>query len=347
MGVGTIIGTTTSLLIGGPGSIVWMFIFTLLTSSLIYLESFLGSTYKQKLGDSYVGGSYYYTLYGLKNKPLSIIILFLFIITYSCFFLMIQTNTIKEILNINPYLLSIIIFLLLTLLLNNKNNEITKILNKIVPIMCIFFLLISTFVVIKNFKIIPKIIKVVITSALNKKSFLTGMLIGIKRSIFLNELLIGTTSLSSGINNMDKEITAGTLTLGTYFITFIISSLVSLLVLIFIYYNGVLTTNYNDLLIHVFTFHFNNFGKYFLSLLICLLSITTILSGIYIGISSFSYIFKNKKLINIIKILLILIILSGLFIDTNKLWNLTDNIMLVLIILNTIIVTIRTKMIYK
>lgn len=49
MGVGSLIGTTMSIFIGGPGSLFWIYLFTIITSSLIYIESFLGSKYKQKL----------------------------------------------------------------------------------------------------------------------------------------------------------------------------------------------------------------------------------------------------------------------------------------------------------
>ncbi len=343
MGVGTFIGTTSAILIGGPSTLLWVYIFTILTSSLIYLESYIGSLYKQKLENGYISGIYYYTKFGLKKNILSIVMLILFVLTYSCLFLMLQTNTIKEILRINPLILSFIIFILLILLLSNKLNQISKILNKLVPIMCIFFLVISIYSVFKNINILPFIIKDIISSAFNKKTFLIGSLIGIKRSIFLNELLIGTTSMSSGINKENPKITAQTLTLGTYFITFIISTLVSLLILIFMYYNNFITTNYNELLIKVFEFHYGKLGLFFLALMICLLSTTTIISGMYIGISNFSYLLKEKKYINIIKVLLIIFIISGIFICTDNLWILTDNIMLILIILNTIILSLLKK----
>ena len=339
MGVGTIIGTTIAITIGGKGSIFWIFIFTILTSSIIYLESYLGSKYKQKIKNTYIGGIYYYTKFGLKNNFLSIIILILFILTYSCFFLMIQANTLSKILNINKIPLAIIIFILLTLLITNKTKEITKILNKIVPIMCLFFIIISIYTITKNMKLLPALIKSIIKEAFNKKTFLTGALIGIKRSIFLNELLIGTTSMSSGINNKESKLTAQTLTIGTYFITFIISFFISLLVLIYLKEHNTTTLNYNILLINVFTYHYKTLGLYFLNLLICLLVTTTIISGIYIGISNISYFTNNKKIINTAKIILILIIISGIFINTNKLWVIVDNLMLLLIILNTYVVT--------
>ena len=338
MGVGTIIGTTMSIQIGGPGSLIWIFIFTILTSSIIYLESYLGNKYKQKVDDTYVSGIYYYTKFGLKNNTLAIISLLLFVGTYAFLFLMIQSNTISEILNLNKTTFAIILLILLILLVTNKLNQISKILNKIVPVMCLFFITISTYTIIKNIHIIPTIIDLIIKNAFNPSSIFIGMIIGIKRSIFLNELLIGTTSMSSGINDQNAEITANTLTIGTYFITFIISTLVSILILIFTYNNNLALSDYNELLKYAFTFHYGNYGIYFLGIIIVLLSTTTIISGTYIGISNINFVFKNKALISLFKIVMIVSIISGIFINTSNLWIIIDTGMLILIILNSYII---------
>lgn len=338
MGVGTIIGITMSIHIGGPGTIIWIYIFTLLTSSIIYAESYLGSKYKQKVNDTYISGIYYYTKFGLNKKILAIISLILFVSTYSLFFLMIQSNTITEILNVNKYIISFIVIILLIILVTNETNQVSKLLNKIVPVMCLFFIIISLYTIIKHHSILPNIFNIIIKSAFNIKTMFIGMIIGIKRSIFLNELLIGTTSMSSGINNEDTEITANTLTIGTYFITFIISTLVALLVLIYMYYNGSPNISYNDLLIQVFNFHFNSFGNYFLGIIVSLLATTTIISGLYIGVSNLTYIFKSKIIVNIFKITFIMCITIGIFTNTNSLWYFIDIMMLIIIVINSYVV---------
>ena len=339
MGVGTIIGTTMSIFIGGPGSLFWIYIFTFLTSGIIYVESFLGNKYKQKVENGYVGGIYYYTKYGIKKNKLAIFMQILFVSTYSFFFLMIQTNTVSSLLNVNKIVVFLIIAILVMLVITNDTKEITKLLNKMVPIMCTFFIIISLYGIIRNVHILPLIFKNIIDSAFNYKTFLTGMIIGIKRSIFLNELLIGTTSMSSGINSEDAISTANTLILGSYFIVFVVSTLVSLLVLIYLNSSNIIVTSYLDLLKSTFTFHFASFGNYFLNIIVCLLAISTIISGIYIGISSFTYLFKNKRLITVFKIMMFVFITSGIFLDTTFIWKLIDTFMLILIVGNSFIIT--------
>lgn len=338
MGVGTIIGTTMSIHIGGPGSLLWIYIFTILTSSIIYAESYLGNKYKQKINNTYIGGIYYYTKFGLNKKILAIISLIIFVSTYSLFFLMIQTNTISQILPLNKITFSIILIILLTLLITNDSSQVSILLNKIVPVMCTFFIIISSYIIIKNINVIPTIINNIITSAFNPKTIFIGMIIGIKRSIFLTELLIGTTSMSSGINDEDTEITANTLTLGTYFITFIISTLIAFLILIFMHYNNIPNITYNELLINVFNYHFNSYGTYFLGILVSLLATTTIISGFYIGTSNLTYIFNNNKIINIFKIAFLICVTIGIFINTDELWYYIDILMFILIVLNSYII---------
>ena len=91
---------------------------------------------------------------------------------------------------------------------------------------------------------------------------LVGIVIGIKRSIFLNELLIDTTSMSSGINNMDKKITANTLVIGSYFIVFIVSTLLTMLILIYKINTNIVDTSYINLLKNTFIYHYNTLGNY-------------------------------------------------------------------------------------
>ena len=338
MGVGTLIGTTMSIYIGGPSSILWIIIFTFLTSSLIYAESTLGYKYKQKNGNSFISGIYFYTKYGLKKNKLAFFMLILFLSTYSFFFLMIQANTISSVLNINKIILITIFLFFIIMIITNDLTEIRKVLNKIVPVMCVFFLSISVYAILKNIKVIPYIISTIFKNALNLKSLFTGMIIGIKRSVFLNELLIGTSSMSSGINNEDTEIIANTLILGSYFVI-IISTLISLLLLIYIYNTQSNPTNYMNLLIETFTYHFNTYGNYFLCLLICLLGTSSIISGIYIGKSNITCLFNNKTINSIFNILIFIFTIVSLLLKIDLIWKLVDVLLLILITLNSLIIT--------
>ena len=331
IGVGSIIGTASCILIGGAGSLFWIWLFTLIFSSIIYAESYLGNKYKDK--NRNISGPYFYIKKGLNKKSLSLLITVLLIITYSHFFLMIQTNTIIEILKNNIFVIIITIFLLLlTAILNIK--EILQVLNKVVPIMCIIYIFIGLFIIFKNLNEVLFITKNILINAFTYKGITVGLIVGIKRSIFQSELLVGTTSIASGISDKNSSNVAYTQILGMYFISFIICTLTAYIILIYKENSIASFTSYNELLISVFNYHLGNFGTFILTIEIILFSVTTILSGFYMGTSLIMYFTKNNFLKIIIKITMLSSSIIGLLIQNNIIWLLIDTILFIIIILN-------------
>ena len=357
IGVGSIIGTAISIYTGGAGSIFWIWVFALFTSSWIYVESLLGSKYKQKLNDYYVSGPNFYIKNGLNKKYLSIIFLVILTISYSFFFLMIQTNTLNAIININFNVNKIIVFIFafifLLLITFSSVKEIIKYINKVVPILCIFLTFISLYVIIINYSFIDDILTMIFNSALNFKSIITGLiptiLIAVKRNIFQNELLIGTTSISSAVSDDDADAhtIAKVQVLANLFISFIICSLVAFLILIFKLKTNISITNYNELISNVFTFHFSDLGCIILLILIILFSFTTIVSGFYFGLTNITFLTKNERIIKIFRLGVLIFTFSGFLIESTIIWWLIDFMMLILILINIYcIVKLRSEINY-
>ncbi|MEG1143114.1 MAG: alanine:cation symporter family protein [Bacilli bacterium] len=333
IGVGSIIGTASALYIGGTGSIFWMCLFTLLTSSFHYIESYFGNYYK-KDGES---GTYYIYKYGLNNKGLAIISSLLLVFTYSCAFLMIQCNTLSNILVINTSVNIWFIFILISLLIISivlfSLKELLSSLNKLVPIMCLFFIIICSKVLIDNYEDIVDVVILIFRDAFNVKTFLIGSLVGIKRSIFLTELLVGTTSISSFKNNDPKK-EAIMQTFSSYFISFVISFLTAFLIIIYNMNNSIFQGNYNILISNVFTYHFGRTGIYILIILLLLFAVTTMISGFYIGLSNLKHFIRHKYSIFFFKLIVVLFCMCGVFIKIDIMWVITDIMIFILIFIN-------------
>ena len=71
IGTGNIIGVSTSLAIGGAGSLLWMFVFALFGLATKYVEGFLAIKYRNfdKNGEV-IGGPFAYIEYGMGKKYL-------------------------------------------------------------------------------------------------------------------------------------------------------------------------------------------------------------------------------------------------------------------------------------
>ena len=335
IGVGSLIGTTSSIIIGGFSSVIWMILFSLLTTSITYHEAYYGNKYKKENNNNFVGGPYYILKYGLNKKILSIISLILLIVIYSFLFQMIQMNSIGyllELLNIKKYSIIIVSLIVLFITFRLSIEEVLNGLNKIVPLMCLLFLIVSIYGIIKNFRLID--ITLITKDFTSIKSILTGLVIGVKRSIFMNELLIGTTSTGSASDKNDIKTSINYQILSVYFIGVFITIIISLLLLIYLSNNDILN-NYNLLLTGVYTSILGKYGLLFLLTLYILFGFTTILSGYYIGKNNIEYLTNSKGMLSIFKIIFIVFAVSGILFKSEFLWNIVDNLILIMIIINS------------
>ena len=335
IGVGSLIGTTSSIIIGGFSSVIWMILFSLLTTSITYHEAYYGNKYKKENNNNFVGGPYYILKYGLNKKILSIISLILLIVIYSFLFQMIQMNSIGyllELLNIKKYLIIIISLIVLFITFRLSIKEVLNGLNKIVPLMCLLFLIVSIYGIIKNFRLID--ITLITKDFTSIKSILTGLVIGVKRSIFMNELLIGTTSTGSASDKNDIKTSINYQILSVYFIGVFITIIISLLLLIYLSNNDILN-NYNLLLTGVYTSILGKYGLLFLLTLYILFGFTTILRGYYIGKNNIEYLTNSKVILSRFKIIFIVFAVSGILFKSEFLWNIVDNLILIMIIINS------------
>lgn len=334
VGVGSVIGTTSSIIIGGFSSVIWIILFSILTTSIIYYEAYLGRKNRVKLNNDYIGGPNFI----VKNKLLSFISLILLLLIYTFMFQMIQMNTISNMIllnvNISKKLILIVFLIILLVTINLKIKEILNIMNKIVPIMCLFFIIICLYGIINNYDILFSSIKVYLKDIFSIKSILCGMIIGIKRSIFMNELLIGTTSLSASTDKNDINISIKYQILSIFFITITMTLLISSLILIYIYNNPIIN-DYNLLINNIFHTTYGSIGTLFLIIILILFGFTTILSGFYIGKTNIEYLTKSKLILNIFKLLFIVVTLSGIIINNFFIWKYLDNLIFIMIIINS------------
>ena len=248
---------------------------------------------------------------------------------------MIQMNSIGyllELLNIKKIIIVLVSIFSLIITFSLSIDEVLSSLNKVVPLMCILFLVVSIYGIIKNFHLIN--IDLFLRDITNIKSILTGLVIGIKRSIFMNELLIGTTSTGSASDKNDIKTSISYQILSVYFIGIFITIIVTLLLLIYISTNDIID-NYNLLLSGIYTQILGKYGLYFLLTLYILFGFTTILSGYYIGKNNIEYLTNNKEILTIFKFTFIIFTVSGIIFKSNFLWNLVDNLIFIMIIINS------------
>ena len=68
IGTGSIIGVAVAIKIGGPGTLLWMIIFSILSLSIKYSEGFLAIKFRKIENDFIIGGPFSYIEYGMGKK---------------------------------------------------------------------------------------------------------------------------------------------------------------------------------------------------------------------------------------------------------------------------------------
>ena len=351
IGVGSLAGVVLSIYVGGVGSIFWMWIITLICSSNTMVESILSIKYRKKKDDNlYEGGPFYY-MDNIKNR-LGIIYALLFLFAYIGGFIPIQSNTISkvvtEIIPISPFITGVIIVILTSLVIFKGVKEIANVVSKLVPFISVIYIVTCLIIVITNITLIDDVIILIIKEAFNKKSFITGFVVGCTKSIFSTEAGLGTGAIAaSSSSNTNEEEEGLVQVFGINFDTFIVSTLTAFVVILSPY-TSLNITNINGIEItrYAFTYHLGNIGGLILTITIILFAFSTIIGGYYYGEIALKYITKkeNTKTLKIVTIILLLI---STLTPPNIIWNLIDTFIVILAILNTFALFLLRKDVFK
>jgi len=337
IGVGSLSGVALALYFGGVGSIFWMCIISLLVSINTYVECKLGIKYRDKIGNSFVGGPSFYIKKCLNNKYLSILYGILVIVTYSGLFLSIQSNTIVSVLNdfnISVTLIVILLSIVTFLIIIKGSHNIFLVDSILVPIMLMFYLILGGFAIFNSNNLFD-IFKSMVVEAFNLKSIIPVFLIGMQRAIFISESGIGTSAISASACDNDASKQGMLEILGIHITTFLVCFVTFLIVVtsdyMFIDFGNI---NGIEIVMHAFNYHFGNLGKIILSIITIMFAFSTIISGYFFGENNVRVFTNNKKIINLFKILVIVVIFVSGYVSPQILWNLTDYFIAILAIIN-------------
>jgi AGCS family alanine or glycine:cation symporter len=224
--------------------------------------------------------------------------------------------------------------ILILILIKLKSREVTNIINKIVPFKCILFILVCLFGIVTNINELLLSFKIIIKDLFSLKSILSGFIIGIKRSIFMNEVMIGTTSIASGSSLVNIKEETNYQIIGVYFISIVITLLVTFLMIIYNYKNS-FDTDYNLLIVNMFRYTNGYYGQLLITVIMIIFALTTILSGYYILESNITYFIKNKRIISFIKLIFLSLIASSVYLNNTFIWKYTDIVIFIMIIINS------------
>lgn len=292
VGVGNIGGVATAIAIGGPGAVLWMWITALLSMMTKTVEVTLSVYYRNtdEKGDPY-GGPTYYMEKGLgeeKNFKFWKVpaILFGFGI-FTTFFITLQNYTISESLsstfNIGMIPASLLFLTVIYIIIYGGIKRVGEIASKLVPFMCIFYVLAGLFIIFKNYTEIIPSFALIFNSAFSGMAAVggfTGAVIaqvirmGVARAVYSNEAGWGTSPMIHSTAKTSHPIKQGMWgTVEVFVDTMIVCTITALTIII----TGAWSSGLDGatLTLSAFEIGIGQFGRYIITISIFLFGITT------------------------------------------------------------------------
>ena len=205
LGVGNIYGVALGIIIGGAGTVFWLFISALFALVIKYSENVLAGV--SKASGNGMMGVFEETF---KCKTVSKIYAILALIIALTMGAFIQADSFvsscEYALGMPKIYISIFLVVLTTAVTLGGAEKIKSATELIVPLATVIYILITVVGILSNARQIPKVVEVIIESAFDKKTMIFGIIPtmatvvfteGFARGILSNEAGVGTSSLAN------------------------------------------------------------------------------------------------------------------------------------------------------
>jgi alanine or glycine:cation symporter, AGCS family len=227
VGVGNIGGVATAIAVGGPGAVFWIWVAALVGAVIKMAEVTLAVHYRSKdeKGNPY-GGPTYYMEKGLgEEKGFKLWGVLAFIFgggLFSTFFLTLQNYTVSEAISgtfgFSMIAVAILYTILVYIMVMGGIPSLGKIAGKMVPFMCLFYILGGLFIILKNVGQLPGVFGLIFSSAFNGTAavggfagaaFAQAIKMGMARAVYSNEAGWGTSPMIHSTAKTDHPIRQG------------------------------------------------------------------------------------------------------------------------------------------
>ncbi len=184
VGTGNIAGISTALCIGGPGAMFWMWLTALLGSASAFVESTLAQIYKKRADDgSSYGGPAYYIQAVLKKRWIGILFAVVLIVTYMGGFNMVAAFNIADTFkaysfydaSMTPKIVGGVLAIAFLICIFGGGKQISKVTGVLVPVMGVFYIAVSLFIVITHINLVPGMIADIVKAHLTLRQFLEAL----------------------------------------------------------------------------------------------------------------------------------------------------------------------------
>jgi len=351
IGTGNIVGISTAIISGGPGSIFWMWVMAIFGMMTNYSENVLGIYYRRKNArGEWSGGTMYYLRDGLGSKKGCKQIGAVLAVLFSCFCLlasfgignMSQVNSIagnmKSAFNVPTWITGVFIVILSAFVILGGLKRVASVTEKIVPVMAIVYIIGALIICIFNIGQAGAVFSAIFKGAFGMKAAGGGILgygisravtWGFKRGAFSNEAGLGSSVMVHSSSNVKEPVRQGMWGIFEVFAdTIVVCTLTAFCILssgLVDLETGLMLTDIegSGLVGQAFAGVFGSIGPKFIAIAILLFAYSTVLGWSHYGTKAFEYLFGTGATV-IYKVIFIIIAYFGCTMSLSLAWDLSD-----------------------
>lgn len=231
VGTGNIIGVCTAIILGGEGSIFWMWITAFIGGATAFIESTLAQVYKKKNPDgSSYGGPAFYMRDALNARWLGVIFSCFVIFTYAVGYNMLAAYNLQSTFKVfsfygsqTPAIIGAILMVLFGVIIFGGAKRLINVTGLLVPVMGVIYVAVSIIVLIMNIGNIPHMFGRIFSSALDFKAIFGGfagscLMWGLKRGLYSNEAGMGSAPNAAAMADVSHPVKQGLVQMLSVFI---------------------------------------------------------------------------------------------------------------------------------
>ena len=383
VGPGHIIGVTGAIAVGGPGALFWMWVSAFFGMAVAYMEAVLAQIFKEKKENEYVGGLPFYGRKLLSNKEYAGVFLSCLYIMYALFCLPAQgfnvvssVGTMAEIITgtgiaTNSAFYYIVGFLIVAGtagVVFGGIQKVAKWTDRMVPVMAVLYIVTVLVLILFNLGELPYFFSTVFRGAFQPEALFGGLMgttlaQGVKRGLMSNEAGQGTITMSAAAADAKHPCEQGIIaSIGVFLDTIIICTLSGFVVIMAHCWDGPGAESWENAdKLPKFTQSIaaltpgtavNAVMTFLITFCFCLFAYTCLLGMISFSEIAANRIRKDKKFLNGVRIVSLLVAAFGIAcniagLKLGNLWAFSDLGNILLVFFNVPIVYIGAKYVYR
>lgn len=236
VGTGNIVGVSTAVVIGGFGSVFWMWVIAFIGMASAFVESTLAQIYKRKdkNGGSY-GGPAYYIEDALHSRTFGVIFAVFLILTYAGGFNMLASYNLQSafaafdfyVEGKTCWIIGAILAISVGYCIFGGGKRIASVTGVLVPFMGVLYIAVALIVVLTHASLIPSMFKEIFANAFDFQSAAGGfagscMIYGFKRGLFSNEAGVGSAPNAAASASVSHPVKQGLVQMFSVFLDTIV-----------------------------------------------------------------------------------------------------------------------------